>query len=303
MHYLVNVLDGGPSSGTESTGRASDAEAAAVDDFNERLRAAGQWVFAAGLSEPSQSTVVDDRGGAGLVHRGPAVDAAEPCGPHPGARGGLLDLGPAGRRHGPPAGARGFAGVQPAPRGPPGPLTTGRAPGRVPGTVAPGSARGAPPRDEGEHTWGTSSVRTRCAGTARHPGGPRPRPGAPLAARRRLLPRDPRATRGARRRPRPRRAGRHGGDRGLPPGTVPRHRDAPAPTGRHAGTLPAATRGRRRRSTSGVGRVAARRRPGRRERRRMPGRRRHPARVGRRCPSGRCGLRVRVLPRPAPAGR
>ena len=77
MHYLVNVLDSGPASGTESTGRASDAEAAAVDDFNERLRAAGQWVFAAGLSEPSQSTVVDDRGGAGLVRRGPAVDAPE----------------------------------------------------------------------------------------------------------------------------------------------------------------------------------------------------------------------------------
>jgi len=77
MHYLVNVLDSGPSSGTLTTGRASDAEAAAVDDFNERLRAAGQWVFAAGLSEPSQSTVVDDRGGAGLVRRGPAVDAPE----------------------------------------------------------------------------------------------------------------------------------------------------------------------------------------------------------------------------------
>ena len=77
MHYLVNVLDSWPASGTESTGRASDAEAAAVDDFNERLRAEGQWVFAAGLSEPSQSTVVDDRGGAGLVHRRPAVDAPE----------------------------------------------------------------------------------------------------------------------------------------------------------------------------------------------------------------------------------
>jgi hypothetical protein len=71
MHYLVNVLVGGPSLGTQTTGRASDAEAAAVDDFNERLRAAGQWVFAAGLSEPLQSTVVDDRDG------GPAVDAPE----------------------------------------------------------------------------------------------------------------------------------------------------------------------------------------------------------------------------------
>jgi hypothetical protein len=77
MQYLVNVLDGGPRSGQQTTGTATDVEAAAVDAFNDRLRAAGQWVFAAGLSGPADATVVDDRDGVGLVEPGPRTDAPE----------------------------------------------------------------------------------------------------------------------------------------------------------------------------------------------------------------------------------
>jgi hypothetical protein len=48
MQYLVNVLDDRTASGTEE-------EAVAIDAFNDRLRAGGHWVFAAGLADPSAS--------------------------------------------------------------------------------------------------------------------------------------------------------------------------------------------------------------------------------------------------------
>ncbi len=64
MRFLVNVLDDRSSSGTPD-------EMAAIDAFNDRLRAGGHWVFAAGLADPSESVVIDARGADPVVTEGP----------------------------------------------------------------------------------------------------------------------------------------------------------------------------------------------------------------------------------------
>lgn len=71
MQYLISVL-------TDSTDLATDEEAAAIDAFNERLRANGQWVFAGGLTPPDVATVIDNRGTAApVVTDGPFVESKE----------------------------------------------------------------------------------------------------------------------------------------------------------------------------------------------------------------------------------
>lgn len=62
MQFLVNVIDDGQAAAVANTYSATDAEAAAVDAFNERM--ADAIVFAAGVSAPADATVVDARGGA-----------------------------------------------------------------------------------------------------------------------------------------------------------------------------------------------------------------------------------------------
>ena len=58
-------------------GRATDEEAAAIDVFNDRLRADGNWVFAGGLGEPVNATVIDNRGAEALFTDGPFVETKE----------------------------------------------------------------------------------------------------------------------------------------------------------------------------------------------------------------------------------
>jgi len=70
MQYLVNVIDSGSNSGTAE-------EAVAIDAFNDKLRAGGHWVFAAGLADPTVSTVIDGRGDEPLFTDGPFVEAKE----------------------------------------------------------------------------------------------------------------------------------------------------------------------------------------------------------------------------------
>jgi hypothetical protein len=70
MQYLVNVIDSRSNSGTAE-------EAVAIDAFNDRLRAGGHWVFAAGLADPAVSTVIDGRGEEPLLTDGPFVEAKE----------------------------------------------------------------------------------------------------------------------------------------------------------------------------------------------------------------------------------
>ncbi len=70
MQYLVSVIDDKTSSGTP-------AEMAAIDVFNDRLQADGQWVFAGGLNAPSTATVVDNRDGTVMITDGPFVESKE----------------------------------------------------------------------------------------------------------------------------------------------------------------------------------------------------------------------------------
>ena len=68
--YLMSVL-------TDTPGLATDEEMAAIDVFNEKLRAGGQWVFAGGLASPSTATVVDGREGEPVFTDGPYVESKE----------------------------------------------------------------------------------------------------------------------------------------------------------------------------------------------------------------------------------
>jgi len=70
MQYLVSVIDDKTNSGTPD-------EMVAINAFNDRLVAEGNWVFAGGLSSPSSATVIDNRGGEALFTDGPFVESKE----------------------------------------------------------------------------------------------------------------------------------------------------------------------------------------------------------------------------------
>jgi len=79
MLYLFSVIDD-ITLRTEAelaTGAASPEEEAATDAFNDRLQAAGQWVFAGGLGAPSTATVIDNRGAEAVFTDGPFVESKE----------------------------------------------------------------------------------------------------------------------------------------------------------------------------------------------------------------------------------
>ncbi len=52
----------------------------AVDKFNQKLQAAGQWVFGGGLERPSTASVVDNTQGKNVVTDGPYLEAKEHIG-------------------------------------------------------------------------------------------------------------------------------------------------------------------------------------------------------------------------------
>jgi hypothetical protein len=70
MQYLVSVLD-------DTAGLATPDEDAAIDVFNDRLRAEGHWVFAGGLAAPSSATVIDSRGEEPIFTDGPFAESKE----------------------------------------------------------------------------------------------------------------------------------------------------------------------------------------------------------------------------------
>jgi hypothetical protein len=70
LQYLVSVID-------DTGGLATPDEQAAIDVFNDRLKAEGHWVFAGGLGGPSTATVVDNRGQEAMVTDGPFVETKE----------------------------------------------------------------------------------------------------------------------------------------------------------------------------------------------------------------------------------
>jgi hypothetical protein len=74
--YLLSVYqpDGPPPPGLLETVRAD------LDEVNRELKAAGAWVFTAGLHPPSTATVLrPDRGGVGMTD-GPYVEGKEHLG-------------------------------------------------------------------------------------------------------------------------------------------------------------------------------------------------------------------------------
>ncbi len=70
MQYLVSVI-------FDTAGLATPDEEAAIDVFNDRLKAEGRWVFAGGLAAPSSATVIDNRGEEALVTDGPFLESKE----------------------------------------------------------------------------------------------------------------------------------------------------------------------------------------------------------------------------------
>jgi len=68
--YLMSVL-------FDSTELATEEEMAAIDVFNEQLRADGHWVFAGGLASPGTATVVDGRDGEPVFTDGPYLESKE----------------------------------------------------------------------------------------------------------------------------------------------------------------------------------------------------------------------------------
>ena len=70
MQYLVSVIDDG-------TGPSTPTEDAAIDVFNDKLKADGHWLFAGGLGSPDPATVVDNRGDDTIVTDGPFVESKE----------------------------------------------------------------------------------------------------------------------------------------------------------------------------------------------------------------------------------
>jgi hypothetical protein len=78
--YLLNVIqpDGEP-----PAPEILDPIIAAVDAVQDEMKAAGVWVFSAGLHPASAATVVRRNGGETLLTDGPYVEASEHIGGFP----------------------------------------------------------------------------------------------------------------------------------------------------------------------------------------------------------------------------
>jgi hypothetical protein len=72
MQYLVSVIVA-----DDVPVLATPEEDAAIDVFNDRLRAEGHWVFAGGLGAPSSATVIDNRGAEAMFTDGPFLESKE----------------------------------------------------------------------------------------------------------------------------------------------------------------------------------------------------------------------------------
>src|SRR5580693_6996319 len=70
MQYLVSVL-------ADEIHFATPADMAAINAFNDRLKAEGHWVFAGGLGAPSSATVIDNRGEEAMLTDGPFLESKE----------------------------------------------------------------------------------------------------------------------------------------------------------------------------------------------------------------------------------
>ncbi len=70
MQYLVSVIH-------DAADLATPDEMAAINAFNDRLKAEGHWVFAGGLASPSTATVIDNRREEAMFTDGPFLESKE----------------------------------------------------------------------------------------------------------------------------------------------------------------------------------------------------------------------------------
>jgi hypothetical protein len=70
VQYLVSGID-------DNGGSATPDEMAAIDAFNEGLKAGGHWFFAGGLASPLSATVIDNRSGEAMFTDGPFLECKE----------------------------------------------------------------------------------------------------------------------------------------------------------------------------------------------------------------------------------
>lgn len=70
MRFLINVID-------SQSNSASGDEMAAIDAFNDKLRANGNWITAAGIEGPKGSFLIDNRDGLNQVVRAPLYNDDE----------------------------------------------------------------------------------------------------------------------------------------------------------------------------------------------------------------------------------
>jgi hypothetical protein len=70
VRYVIFVID-------DQTEKASGNEMAAIDAFNEKLEANGNWITAAGIHHGEKAMVIDNRNGANLVSTGSLYNEPE----------------------------------------------------------------------------------------------------------------------------------------------------------------------------------------------------------------------------------
>jgi hypothetical protein len=70
MQYMISVI-------TDTVDLADPDEDAAIDVFNARLQAEGNWVFAGGLGAPGTATTIDNRGRQPMFTDGPFLESKE----------------------------------------------------------------------------------------------------------------------------------------------------------------------------------------------------------------------------------
>lgn len=77
--YLLSLPHDTEESPTMESMDPADLEAvtAAVDEFNNGLKADGAWVFAGGLHPPATATTVDNTGDAPVMTDGPFAESKE----------------------------------------------------------------------------------------------------------------------------------------------------------------------------------------------------------------------------------
>jgi hypothetical protein len=71
MKYLISVID------DKTRSVHSPKELKAIDDFNDKLIADDQRIFAGGLDSPTTATVVDNRDGSNVFIDGPFIESQE----------------------------------------------------------------------------------------------------------------------------------------------------------------------------------------------------------------------------------